>query len=323
MSDSTAPPESFETVAVVGAGLMGHGIGVDFAVSGLDVTLYDADEDVLADSGSQVRSALETLERNGRIEDVESVSDRVSWNDSLPAAVAGADLVVEAVIEDAEIKQTVFESIDEHAPADAVLSTNTSGLSITEISEAVSDPGRVVGTHWFNPPYIVPLVEVVEGEHTSDAVVEATYDFLEATDKTAVRVRKDITGFIGNRIQLAMAYEAFSLLERGVASAEEIDKAVKAGFGFRLPALGIFEKVDQSGLEVHHEVEKYLMPELDRGTDPSPVLEDLIEEGRTGIRSGRGIYDWGDSDPEEVYEKRDETLLSYLETFEAVDSDPE
>lgn len=321
MSGSTAPPNSFDTVAVVGAGLMGHGIGVDFAVSGLGVTLYDADEEVLADSESQVRSALETLKRNDRIEDVESVLDRVSWNGSLPEAVADADLVVEAVVEDADIKRTVFESIDEHAPSDAVLSTNTSGLSITDISEAVSDPDRVVGTHWFNPPYIVPLVEVVEGEHTSDTVAEATYDFLEETDKTPVRVRKDIKGFIGNRIQLAMVYEALSLLDRGVASAEEIDKAVKAGFGFRLPSLGIFEKVDQSGLEVHHEVEKYLMPELDRGTDPSPILEDLIEEGRTGIRSGQGIYDWSDSDPEEVYERRDEDLLSYLETFEATDSD--
>jgi 3-hydroxyacyl-CoA dehydrogenase len=321
MSGSTAPPASFDTVTVVGAGLMGHGIGVDFAVSGLDVTLYDADEETLADSESQVRSALETLERNDRIEDVGSVLDRVSWNGSLSEAVGDADLVTEAVVEDADVKRTVFESIDEHAPADAVLSTNTSGLSITEISEAVSDPGRVVGTHWFNPPYIVPLVEVVEGEHTADDVVEATYEFLEATDKTAVRVRKDITGFIGNRIQLAMAYEAFSLLERGVASAEEIDKAVKAGFGFRLPALGIFEKVDQSGLEVHHEVEKYLMPELDRGTDPSSILEDLIDEGRTGIRSGRGIYDWSGSDPEEVYERRDEELLSYLDTFEAADPD--
>lgn len=321
MSGSAAPPESFEAVTVVGAGLMGHGIGVDFAASGLEVTLYDADEDVLADSKSQVRSALETLQRHGRVEDVESVLNRISWSDSLEEAVRDADLIVEAVVENLDIKRTVFESIDEHAPAEAVLSTNTSGLSITEISETVADPSRVVGTHWFNPPYIVPLVEVVRGEHTADAVMDATYDFLESVGKTAVRVEKDIKGFIGNRIQLAMAYEAFSLLDRGVASAEEIDKAVKAGFGFRLPSMGIFEKVDQSGLEVHHEVEKYLMPDLDRGTDPNPVLEELIEKGHTGVRSGRGIYDWGDTDLEEMYERRDDALLSFLETYEKTNRD--
>lgn len=317
----SAPPESFDTVAVVGAGLMGHGIGVDFAASGLEVTLYDADTDVLADSKSQVRSALRTLERHDRIDDVDAVLDRISWHESIGDAVSEADLVVEAVVENMDVKRTVFESIDEHAPADAVLSTNTSGLSITEISETVADPSRVVGTHWFNPPYIVPLVEVVRGEHTADAVMDATYDFLEACDKTAVRVEKDIKGFIGNRIQLAMAYEAFSLLDRGVASAEEIDKAVKAGFGFRLPSLGIFEKVDQSGLEVHHEVEKYLMPDLDRGTDPNPVLEERIEKGHTGVRSGHGIYDWSDTDLEEMYEDRDDALLAFLKTYEETERD--
>jgi 3-hydroxybutyryl-CoA dehydrogenase len=316
-------PDGIDAAAVLGSGVMGHGIALAFALDGHPVALYDVDEDLLAESEDRVRSVLDTLVSAGEIDALaaDAAADRITRTTSLPDAVDGADFVTEAVVEDLDIKREVFAELDTHADPDAVLATNTSGLSITEIADATDSPERVVGTHWFNPPYVVPLVEVVRGEETADAVVETAYDFFDDMGKTPVRVEKDIPGFIGNRIQLAMAYEAFSLLDRGVASAEAIDRAVKAGFGFRLPLLGIFEKIDHSGLDVHHEVEDYLLPDLDRGTESKDVLTEAVENGDYGLKTGKGVYDWSDVDSDDVYDQRDEALLAILDLYDSLDMD--
>ena len=164
-------------------------------------------------------------------------------------------------------------------------------------------------------PSPVKSPEVVLGNESDDSVAEAVYGFMDAVSKTPVRVEKDVSGFIGNRIQMAMTYEAFSLLDQGVASPEAIDRTVKAGFGFRLPLLRIFEKADHAGLDIEYEVEKYLLAELDRGTNPKSTLEDSIEDGELGVKVGRGIYDWGDAIPTELYNQRDRALLSVLDTY--------
>jgi len=314
-------PDGIDTAAVLGSGVMGHGIALAFALDGRPVALYDVDEDLLAKSEDRVRSVLDTLVSAGEVDadEADAAADRITRTTSLPDAVAGADFVTEAVVEDLDIKREVFADLDDHADSDAILATNTSGLSITAIADATDRPAQVVGTHWFNPPYVVPLVEVVRGEETADAVVETTYDFFDAMGKTPVRVEKDIPGFIGNRIQMAMIYEAFSLLDRGVASAEAIDRAVKAGFGFRLPLLGIFEKVDHSGLDVEYEVEDYLLPELDRGTESKDVLADAVENGDYGLKTGKGVYDWSDVDPDDIYDQRDEALLAILDLYDSLD----
>lgn len=310
-----------DRTAVVGAGTMGHGIALAYAMGGHPVSLFDISDEVLETARGRIASALETFVDHGALpaDERDRVRERIAYDANFETAVADADLVTEAVVEDVDVKRETFERLDARAPDGAILATNTSGLSITDLSTAVDEPGRVVGTHWFNPPYVVPLVEVVHGEHTDDAVAERTYDALDAIGKTPVTVEKDVPGFIGNRIQLAMTYEAYSLLDRGVASAEAIDRAVKAGFGFRLPILGIFEKVDHSGLDVHHDVESYLMPDLDRGTEPNPVVTRLIERGDLGLKTGKGVYDWSDADPEEVFERRDRLLLDQLAVYEAGD----
>lgn len=315
--DSTETHDDFERIGVVGAGTMGYGIGLYFALSGASVALFDADPERLVDAEDGIDSALETFVDAGRVSPAEksATKDRIRTANSLSDCVGDADLVTEAVTEDLDVKRAVFGDLSEHAPGDAVLATNTSGLSITEIASVVDDPGRVVGTHWFNPPHIVPLVEVVKGEQTRAEVAERVHAYLESIDKTPVMVEKDVPGFIGNRIQMAMCYEAFSLLDDGVASAAAIDRAVKAGFGFRLPVLGIFEKVDQSGVDVHHDVEDYLMPDLDRGTDPNPVVSELVADGDYGIQTGKGVYDWEDVDTEKVYERRDRRLLELLGVY--------
>lgn len=313
---------SIKNVAVVGAGRMGHGIALTYALDGRNVALYDVDEEVLASSESRIADVLDRFVAHGYFaeSEAESTLDNITCAESFEAAVTEAEFVTEAVAEDIAVKQTVFEGLDEHAPADAILATNTSGLSIDDIASPVSDPTRVLGTHWFNPPHIVPLVEIIKGTETADSVVKPVRKLLDSAGKTPVVVQKDIPGFIGNRIQAAMSYEAFSLLAKGIATPEDIDKAVKAGFGFRLPVMGIFEKIDQSGLDIHHKVEQRLMADLDRGTDPNPVISELVENGATGTDAGLGIYDWREVDLEEVIEQRDRALLSMLDLYRSIDT---
>jgi 3-hydroxyacyl-CoA dehydrogenase len=314
---------SEQRVAVVGAGRMGHGIALTYALAGHPVALTDADDAILESSHERIATALDTLAEGGRITEAEADAalDNISRADSIESAVADADFVTEAVAEDLSIKQAVFAELDSHAPPDALLATNTSGLSIDDIADPVENEARVLGTHWFNPPHVVPLVEIVKGTATSNRAVETVRELLDSADKTPVVVQKDIPGFIGNRIQAAMSYEAFSLLARGVATPEDIDRAVKAGFGFRLPILGIFEKMDQSGLHIHHEVEKQLLGELDRGTDPNPVITELLEQGHRGTETGKGIYDWTDVDLERETRDRDRALLSMLDLYESAADD--
>lgn len=313
---------SLENVAVVGAGRMGHGIALTYALDGRNVALYDVDEEVLASSESRIADVLDRFVAHGYFAEsqAESTLDNITYAERFEAAVTEAEFVTEAVAEDIAVKQTVFEGFDEHAPADAILATNTSGLSIDDIASPVSDPTRVLGTHWFNPPHIVPLVEIIKGTETADSVVEPVRNLLDSAGKTPVVVQKDIPGFIGNRIQAAMSYEAFSLLAKGIATPEAIDKAVKAGFGFRLPVMGIFEKIDQSGLDIHHKVEQRLMTDLDRGTDPNPVISELVENGATGTDAGLGVYDWREVDLEEIIEQRDRALLSMLDLYRSIDA---
>ncbi|MEF8852415.1 MAG: 3-hydroxyacyl-CoA dehydrogenase NAD-binding domain-containing protein [Haloarculaceae archaeon] len=312
-----------EQMAVVGAGRMGHGIALVYALAGHDVALFDSDEAVLASAPRRVDDALETMVRAGDVDRAAADAALSNlWTESdLAGAVAGADVVTEAVAEDISVKRSVFADLDAHAPADALLATNTSGLSIADITGDVADTSRVLGTHWFNPPHIVPLVEVVKGPDTADAAAGRVRTLLDAAEKTPVVLEREVPGFVGNRIQAAMTYEAYSLLARGVASAADIDRAVKAGFGFRLPVMGIFEKVDQSGLDVHHAVERSLMPDLDRGTDPNPVITELLERGETGWESGKGVYDWTGVDRAAAEHDRDEALLALRSLYEGVDAE--
>ncbi len=309
--------EGIRQVAVLGAGTMGSGIAFSFARNGLSVSLYDIDDSAVSKAQTDIRNMAETLESESEIseEEVNQISSRIKYYTSLPETVRECDFVTEAVVEDIEIKQKVFKKIAKQAPDEAILATNTSGLSITEIADSVENPSRVVGTHWFNPPHIVPLVEVIHGDQTHESIATTVHTFLDKINKTPVMVKEDIPGFIGNRIQMAMMYEAFSLLEQGVADPAEIDRAVKAGFGFRLPSMGIFEKADQSGLDVHHDVESYLMSDLDRGTDPNPVVSRLVENGDYGLKSGQGVYDWENTTSQEVREERDKELLAIRNVY--------
>lgn len=315
------PASNNANIAVVGAGRMGSGIALVYALDGNRVTVTDQDQETLDSLTDRIGEILELFVAVDRISASQAAraQETIQPTNDIQDAVSSVDFVTEAVVEDLSIKQSVFQTIGEHASSDAILATNTSSLPIDEITTHVDNKQRVLATHWFNPPYLVPLVELVKGAETSDATIEWTKSLLESAGKTPVVVEKDIPGFIGNRIQAAMSYEAFSLLEDGVATPEDIDKAVKAGFGFRLPIMGIFEKMDHSGLHIHREVERSLMPDLDRGTDPHTVIETLLESGHRGTETGKGIYDWTEIDLGSAEHERDRALLALLELYESID----
>lgn len=317
--------EAVSCPAIIGAGTMGRNIAVASAVGGQSVTLFDIDNEALRDAKSKIRSTVATLAARGVADttDTATLGDRVAYASDLAAAVGGAPLIVEAVTEDREVKAAVYAEIERHASDAATIATNTSSLSITELASSLSRPERFCGTHWFHPAHIVPVVEVVYGERTADETVDAAANFLESIGKDPVVVERDVPGFIANRIQSAMAREAWALLEAEVASAEDIDRAVKGTFGFRLPTLGVLEKGDHSGLDVHHKVLTELLDEIDRRPEPPTVLSDLVDEGQVGLKAGRGVYDWSETDHDEVTAERDQRLLDQLEVYQVASDPPE
>jgi 3-hydroxybutyryl-CoA dehydrogenase len=289
-----------EKIAVVGAGLMGHGIAQVFACAGHEVAITDPQPDALESVPARVAA---NLDRMG-LDPV--AAEAIELEPELEAAVAGADVVFEAAPEDLALKRELFARISR--TTGGILATNTSVIRVTEIAADAVDPGRVVGTHWWNPPFLVPLVEVVQAEQTRPETVRTTIDLLERVGKSPVHVRKDIPGFIGNRLQHALFREAFSLIDEGVCDAETVDRVVKQGFGLRMAVLGPTETTDLVGLDQLLSVHAYLFPHLDRAEEPARVLKDHVERGELGMKTGRGFRDWT---PEEAQALR-ERLLDHL-----------
>ncbi|EYC50082.1 3-hydroxyacyl-CoA dehydrogenase [Hylemonella gracilis str. Niagara R] len=276
-------------VTVIGAGLMGHGIGQVFAREGHAVVLSDPDAAALGRALDKMR---QNLVDDGA--DPERVLCNVSTEVALAQAVAHADLVIEAVPERLALKQQLFQDLAEAAPEHAILASNTSVIPITDIGAGLSEHprGRLVGTHWWNPPHLVPLVEVVRTAHTRMDVFEQMYAWLEAVGKRPVKVHRDVTGFIGNRLQHAMWREAIGLVEDGVCDAEAIDLVVKNSFGLRGPVLGPMENADLVGLELTRDVHRVMFPALRTDAEPSPLLDRLIAQGHLGMKAGQGLRSW-------------------------------
>jgi 3-hydroxybutyryl-CoA dehydrogenase len=205
-------------------------------------------------------------------------------------------MVVEAAPEDLELKRGIFAELAEVADGDAILASNTSVIRVGEIAAGQAAANRIVGTHWWNPPYLVPLVEVIEHGATDQGVVARTMTMLTAAGKTPVHVRRDIPGFVGNRLQHAMWREALALLDAGVCDPETIDTVVRSGFGARLAAIGPIENADLVGLDLTEAIHTYLLPHLDASTEPAAGLRERVGRGELGAKSGRGYLDWADGD---------------------------
>lgn len=281
-------------VAVVGSGLMGHGIAQVFALSGFQVGLTDIKADILSAALANIRANLGLLADHGIIglEAIEPTVERISTHTNMIEAAKAADLVVEAVNENLELKQRVFEELDAACSENTILASNTSVISITEIAAKTAHKERVVGTHFWNPPYLIPLVEVVRGDQTSDSTMDRTISLLEAVGKHPVRVNKDVPGFVGNRLQHALWREAISIVERGIADAATVDECVKYGFGLRLPVLGPMENADLAGTDLTLAVHDYILKHLEDSPDPSPLLKEIVGKGDLGFKSGRGFQTW-------------------------------
>ncbi|MTD53855.1 3-hydroxyacyl-CoA dehydrogenase family protein [Amycolatopsis pithecellobii] len=258
------------TVAVLGTGRMGAGIAGVLAAHGHRVQLYDADPHTAAEAAGRLAA---TAHRD------------------LEGTVADADVVIEAVAERLPVKQELFARVAA-SNRTALLATNTSVLPISDIARHVDVPGRVVGTHWWNPPDLMPLVEVVRGEQTTDETMRAAVDFLSSLGKTPVRVERDVPGFVGNRLQHALWREAIALVADGICDAETVDLVARTTIGLRLAAMGPLENADYVGLDLTLDIHEAVLPSLSRDPGPAPLLRRHVKAGRVGARSGHGFLRW-------------------------------
>src|ERR1700761_531750 len=273
-------------ITVIGAGLMGHGIAQVFAVAGHDVTITDSVKHNLDTAKTRIAANLRDLG------DDEKAVDNVRACADLATAVRDADYVVEAVLEDLQLKQKLFAEIESHVRPDTILASNTSVIPITAIVRDVKRRERAVGTHWWNPPFLIPLVEVIETEWTSPEVVAWTMKLHEDAGKTPAHVKKDVPGFIGNRLQHALWREAIFLVEEGICDAETVDAVVKASFGRRLPVLGPLENADLVGTDLTLAIHNTVLPAIDSRPGPSPYLQKLVADRKLGFKTGEGFRAW-------------------------------
>jgi 3-hydroxybutyryl-CoA dehydrogenase len=299
-----------ENIAVIGAGLMGHGIAQIFASQGHRVSLLDVNEEVLAEAIENIRTNLNTMAQSGigSTEDIEPTIKRIKVTRELEEVATDAQFVIEAVTEDLDLKQKLFQELDSISPSDCILATNTSVISITEIAAKASKKDRILGTHFWNPPYLIPLVEVIKGEETSPQVVDLTMDLLRSVGKHPVKVKKDVPGFVGNRLQHALWREAISIIDKGIADPETVDEVIKKGFGIRLPVLGPIENADMVGLDLTMAIHEYILKHLESSSEPAPLLSEKVKRGELGFKTGQGFRKWS---MEEIQRSR-KKLLEYL-----------
>jgi 3-hydroxybutyryl-CoA dehydrogenase len=273
-------------IAVIGAGLMGHGIAQVFALAGHAVAITDSVAASLDAAKGRIAANLRDLGED------ESAVERVRPCAQLADTVRDADYVVEAVSEDLQLKQRIFGEIERHVRPDAILASNTSVIPITAIMQGLARRERALGTHWWNPPFLIPLVEVIETQWTAPQVVTWTMKLHEHAGKKPAHVKKDVPGFIGNRLQHALWREAIALVEAGICDAKTVDDVVKASFGRRLPVLGPLENADLIGTDLTLAIHEIVLQAIDSRPKASPYLEKLVSDGKLGFKSGEGFRKW-------------------------------
>jgi 3-hydroxybutyryl-CoA dehydrogenase len=313
--------EEIQSIAVLGAGIMGHGIAQSFLMGGYPVRLYDIRESVLETAKTHIQKNLDLFCHSGLLQtqDIGPSLNRLSTTVDLKQAVEESDFIVEAAPEKLSLKQELFQRVESLCRSDAIIATNTSSLTLGDIGVGVKQKERLVITHWFNPPHIVPTVEVVKSEWTSDVTLDTTYELMTKIKKVPVRINKELPGFIVNRIQIALAREVLDLYESGIASAEDIDKAVRGSIGFRLASIGPLLTMDLGGINLWLAVYKNLISEIQSSTSPPKALKRLASRGHDGIKSGKGFYDYrvdfSQEDLDRAIQKRDREFLNRLKNL--------
>jgi len=276
-------------VALVGLGTMGPGIAARLARGGIDVVAYDTAAAAIERATAMMPVCASALDRLG-IEAPAAGEGRVSFASSIEDCVAGADLIIENVPENIEVKAAICRAIDPMIAADTIVATDTSGIPITKLQAHISNPRRFVGMHWSNPPHIIPMIEVIGGEQTAPETVATIRDLIRGLGLLPVVVKKDVPGFVENRVLYALLREAVDLVERGVIDAEDLDTCVSWGIGYKLAVIGPMALLDMAGLDIYRSVSSFLNADLADRKDVSPLVEAKIAAGTYGIKSGAGIY---------------------------------
>ncbi|MEN1967841.1 3-hydroxyacyl-CoA dehydrogenase NAD-binding domain-containing protein [Lentibacillus sp. N15] len=303
-------------VSVVGAGTMGSGIAQLFLQGNVNVTMIDASESALTRGRQKIIGQLEQLSQYGLFDQnmISETMEHLTLSTRI-SNVSTADIVIEAVPEKLSLKQDVFKEIESYCSRETLISTNTSGLSINQIVCALEHPERAIGTHFFMPADVIPLVEVIKSEYTSSSTTNRIMAILKKVNKKPVLIHKDIPGFIANRIQHALMREALYLAESGVASAEDIDTVVRYSLGVRLLFTGPLEQRDLNGLDIHYDIANYLYGNLENRSSPSDLLTSKVENNELGIKTGKGFYEW-DEEPEAVLQRKNAQLYELMHWLE-------
>jgi 3-hydroxybutyryl-CoA dehydrogenase len=297
---------------VVGAGVMGHSIAQVFATSGIQTNLVDVNRDVLDHAGRLIGFNLETLAEYGRIEktDIPQIIGRIAFGVDLKEACTDVDFVVEAVAESADIKQKVFAGLEAHTAPGTILASNTSGLDVFNVLK-FTDPSRILITHWFAPPHIIPLVEVVPGPTTGPEYMKLAVSLMERLGKRPVVMRQFVQSFIVNRVQNYIGLAVLEMLSNGWATPEEIDRAIKTSLAIRIPVVGLVQSYDFTGLD--------LVNALIKNSGLSyPIIDNLVKDGRLGAKTGAGFYEYEGRTEEEILRKRDTLYLKMYDFLEGL-----
>lgn len=301
-------------VAIIGAGTMGHGIAQLCAQAGYNVKLCARRPSSLQRAVAQIKANLGLFAEKGLVGpgEVSAILSRIETTDDIAGAARQAWLAIEAVPEDAELKRKIFEELDLRCPETAILASNTSGLNIYEIASGIKRQDKLIIIHFWNPPHITPLVEIVRGPQTSDSTVDTSMAMMARLGKKPVLLNRYVPGFIGVRLASAIYREAVHLLSSGIASARDIDVAVGESIAFRLSIMGLLEVVDYGGLDVFSSVWDYMFKEISNSQTLPESIKKMVEAGYVGLKAGKGFYDYSGRDREELLRRRDEKLLDLL-----------
>jgi len=287
--------EQIERVAVIGAGIMGHSITQEFAQKGYDVVLVGRHKGKLEMSLHQIEKNLIGLRELEFIhsKDIKSALDRIRTTTSIPEGVGGADLIVEAIIEDIDQKRDLFSQVEAACPLHSIIASNTSSIMPSLMADAFEHPEHFLVAHYFNPPHLMPLVEIVPSPKTDDAVTEKIYNLYKTLGKKPIKCLKEAPGFIANRIQFVIWREAFNIVQKGIATPQEVDMAVKCSFGRRFGVAGPFEIYEHNdGYDLTLQCEEYMLPDMDTSQQHYGLLLEKVSKGELGAKSGKGFYDW-------------------------------
>ncbi len=303
-----------EKPGIIGCGTMGHSIVLAAAWVGLPVKLHGINSEETQRAQLAIMDKLRVLSENGLLDvnSIDLVANRISITHSIDEIAAVSTFIIETIPENMDMKRNLFSYLDKVSGPEVILATNTSGLSPSMIASGTSNPQRIVATHFWNPAHLIPLVEVIRGERTSDETVKRAFDLLKYMKKKPIEVKKEVPGFVGNRLQFALFREAQYILEQGIASKEDIDAAVTYGIGRRLPVTGPLISADMGGLDVFSAIADYLFGDLSNANSTLPGLRKLIEDKKLGAKTGEGYYKWDSSFLDEMNQKREKELIRFL-----------